>query len=190
MTDSVALQVEQHRKEKDAWFKESHDSPIPWPLRKAFRGLAYWPYDPAYRFEGKLHRYDEPETLVMQTSKDVPREMRRVGYFEFVLNGTTHRLQAYESADNPHSLFLPFRDGTSGKESYGAGRYLDLHASADDVYVLDFNVAYNPWCAYSDDYVCPFPPRENWLEATVRAGEKEFPLKDDLMKLGGYGLKS
>ena len=73
-------------------------------------------------------------------------------------------------------LFVPFRDATSGKESYGAARYLDLEDEPSGEYVLDFNLAYNPYCAYSDDYVCPFPPKENWLTAPVRAGEKAFPL--------------
>ena len=73
---------------------------------------------------------------------------------------------------------MPFRDATSGKESYGAGRYLDLEAetdrTADGLWILDFNEAYNPWCAYSKNYVCPFTPPENWLTVPVRAGEKQY----------------
>ncbi len=74
------------------------------------------------------------------------------------------------------SLFVPFRDATSGKESYGADRYLDIEQHPGDEYVIDLNLAYNPYCAYSDDYVCPFLPRENWLAVPIRPGEKNFPL--------------
>ena len=74
------------------------------------------------------------------------------------------------------SLFVPFRDATSGKETYGAARYLDIEERQADDYVIDSNLAYNPYCAYSDDYVCPFPPQENWLTVPIRAGEKAFPL--------------
>jgi len=78
---------------------------------------------------------------------------------------------------------VPFRDKTSGKESYGAGRYMDLepegHLTEDNRWIIDFSEAYNPWCAYSEDYVCPFVPPENWLRVPVRAGEKNYPLNSD-----------
>ena len=74
---------------------------------------------------------------------------------------------------------LPLRDATSGKETYGAARYLDIEQRPTDEYVIDFNLAYNPYCAYSEDYVCPFPPRENWLSVPIRAGEKNFPLQHE-----------
>jgi uncharacterized protein (DUF1684 family) len=78
-------------------------------------------------------------------------------------------------------LFILFKDATSGKETYGAGRYLDLEAERDHTpdgrWILDFNRAYNPWCVYSKDYTCPLVPRENWLEVAIPAGEKDYPLK-------------
>jgi uncharacterized protein (DUF1684 family) len=83
------------------------------------------------------------------------------------------QVMLYSSAGS-HELFLPFRDTTSGKETYGAGRYLDLHAHGDEV-VVDFNYAYNPNCAYNPDWNCPLPPAENWLKVPIRAGEKAFP---------------
>jgi len=109
--------------------------------------------------------------------------MVRIGFFEFEIDGTKLRLAAYKSVPPPghrhedHSLFVPFLDATSGKETYGAARYLDLEDRRTDDYVLDFNPAYNPYCAYSDAYICPFPPQENWLAVPIRAGEKNFPLK-------------
>ena len=81
-----------------------------------------------------------------------------------------------------HKLFIPFRDQTGGKETYGAGRYIDIdpdkHINADGKWILDFNVAYNPWCAYSESYTCPIVPTENWLKVPINAGEKNYPLKN------------
>ena len=176
-------QIEIERREKDHFFKEHPQSPIPWALRDKFDGLAYFPPNPKYRLKVKLQRYPAPERVTMVTSKGVPREMLKWGYFEFTIDGKTRRLQAYKSIPKPgeredESLFVPFRDATSGKESYPAARYLDLPMSKTDEHVLDFNLAYSPYCAYSDDYVCPFPPKENWLDVRIEAGEKDFPLKD------------
>lgn len=85
-------------------------------------------------------------------------------------------MYAFKAADDPvaQALFVPFVDETSGKETYGSGRYLDLEQARGDDYVLDFNMAYNPYCAYNDDYVCPIPPRENKLPIEIRAGEKTY----------------
>ena len=170
------------RKEKDYWFQSDPASPLPEALRPAFHGLEYFPPDPAFRSRVRLSPLANPEPVTLATSKGIPRPMLKVGYFEFEVGGVTQRLYAYKAAPQPGhhhedaSLFVPFRDATSGKESYGAARYLDLEESPSGEYVLDFNLAYNPYCAYSDDYVCPFPPRENWLTAAIRAGEKAFPL--------------
>ncbi len=175
--------IEASRREKDYFFKEDPESPIPANLRAKFSGLAYFPVDPKYRVRARLVRNPNPERVVLATSKGVPRDMIRYGVFEFEIDGTKQRLSAYKSVPRPghyheaESLFVPFRDATSGKETYGAARYLDIEEARGDEYVLDFNVAYNPFCAYSDDYVCPFPPRENWLSVPIRAGEKNFPLK-------------
>lgn len=171
------------RRDKDAWFRVDPDSPLPQDLRPAFTGLAYFALDPAFRLRVRLVREENPEPIVLATSKGVPRPMIRYGHFDFEVGGVAQRLYAYKAAPEPGhhhadaSLFVPFRDATSGKESYGAARYLDLDEHArDDEYVLDFNLAYNPYCAYSDDYVCPFPPKENWLAVPIHAGEKAFPL--------------
>ena len=177
-------EIEELRREKDWFFKEGEDSPIPHQSRHSFAGLAYFPVDPKYRVRARLVRDPNPQRVVLATSKGIPRDMIRVGVFEFEIDGTKQRLAAFKSAPQPghhhhedRNLFVPFRDATSGKETYGAARYLDIEALPTDEYVLDFNVAYNPYCAYSDDYVCPFPPRENWLTVPIRAGEKNFPLK-------------
>ncbi|MFQ5951627.1 MAG: DUF1684 domain-containing protein [Candidatus Geothermarchaeales archaeon] len=168
--------LENHRKEKDRYFEESPDSPIPPDQRHRFRGLNYFPVDPSYRFMAKLVEYDKPEKVPMVTSVGTVDEYLKQGYLEFELRGETHRLEAYRSLHHQHgeSLFVPFRDATSGKETYGSSRYMDIRMLEDGVYDLDFNTAYSPFCAYSDDYVCPLAPKENWLDVPIRAGEKDY----------------
>ena len=167
--------LDHFRHEKDGYFRTGGDSPIPPGLRQDFQGLRYFDPDPAFRFEARLLRYSEPSTVMMATSKGTRQLFNCVGYFELAIGGQQAKVQAYQSAerDDPH-IFIPFRDATSGKESYGAARYLDLDVEHDDNYAVDFNYAYNPYCAYSEDYVCPLPPQENWLRAAITAGEKKF----------------
>jgi uncharacterized protein (DUF1684 family) len=162
------------RAEKDYFFRTSNDSPIS-HTEAGFGGLRYFEPDPAFRFEARLHRYSNPEGVMVATSKGSRQLFNRVGYFELNISGEPVRIHAYQSAerDDP-SLFIPFRDATSGKESYGAARYLDLPVEHNDEYSVDFNFAYNPYCAYSEDYVCPLPPPENWLKVPIRAGEKKY----------------
>ena len=163
------------RKEKDEFFAAGHESPIEQGDRGSFTGLRYFEPDPSLRLELKLQRYQASESVIMATSKGTRQLFNRAGYFEFSVGGRTQRLQAYQSAERGDpNLFIPFRDATSGAESYGAARYIDLEVEHDDSYALDFNYAYNPYCAYSEDYVCPLPPRENWLVVPVRAGEMKY----------------
>lgn len=174
-----AQDVQRLRREKDRFFAASPQSPLPAKERAGFEGLRYYPHDEAYAYEVELQELQEPEEVVMATSISGEEALyHRVGYFEFDVDGAPQRLYAYRSAhEHEHgrpSLFVPFRDATSGKESYGAGRYLDLEVSPSGRYVLDFNLAYNPYCAYSDRYVCPLPPGENWLRAEIRAGERDY----------------
>jgi len=160
------------RKEKDEWFRRSPHSPL--EHRGSFSGLSYYPVEPALRFRATLVRHAEPKAIVMQTSDGDAREYRNVGHFEVAIDGQPVTVQAYQTP-GAHELFVPFRDKTSGKETYGAGRYLDLHpVAAGDVFDLDFNLAYNPMCAYNEAFSCPFPPPENWLQVPIRAGERTY----------------
>lgn len=164
------------RQSKDAYFRDSHHSPISPAERARFDGLTYYPIDLAFRFEGlQLQPLDaelDVETQV-QTSDGALRDGRRVGALVFEVAGQEQRLTALQLA-NSHGddLFVPFRDATSGAETYGAGRYLDLEPLADGTYDLDFNLAYSPFCAYSPSYSCPLPPAENRLAARISAGER------------------
>jgi uncharacterized protein (DUF1684 family) len=108
----------------------------------------------------------------MATSAGEEQVYQRYGVARFSVDGQPAQVVLYAS-DDSDELFIPFRDATSGKETYGAGRYLEIHAHGDDV-VIDFNYAYNPNCAYDPSWSCPLPPPENWLKAPIRAGEKSF----------------
>jgi len=163
------------REEKDRLFRNGRDSPLPFGDRANFAGLKYFDPDPSYRFEANLQRYSNPDAVMMATSKGTRQLFNRMGYFDLQILGKTVHVHAYQSAERTDpNLFIPFRDLTSGKETYGSARYLDLEVEHDDEYVIDFNHAYNPYCAYSEAFICPLPPTENWLNVPVRAGEKKY----------------
>jgi uncharacterized protein (DUF1684 family) len=171
------------RSEKDRAFKESRESPLKPDQRAAFKGLEYFAPDESYRIAAALRVADENEQVVstMPTSTGKVRQMRRVGSLEFNLKGQPLSLVAFledsESGRSSRRLFVPFSDLTSGTETYPAGRYLDLDATPTGLYDLDFNKAYNPYCAYNEVYDCPFPPKENRLNVAVRAGEKNYQVR-------------
>jgi uncharacterized protein (DUF1684 family) len=170
--------IDGYRKEKDAFFKTSPHSPIPAEERESFEGLPYYPVDPDLVFEGLgLEPYagTEPTSFQIPTSDGQLRPARRAGTFSFDLDGAPRRLTAYTFESSPpdsHSLFVPFLDETSGHETYGAGRYLDLEPDDDGTYALDFNLAYHPSCVYAPQYSCPLTPAENRLATRIEAGER------------------
>lgn len=170
--------IEEERGQKDEFFKWGYQSPISSEAKDDFKRLNYYPPDPDYRFELQLKEHKEKKVLKIEDTQDNEREFLRWGEFEFKISDTDCKLQAYKSSPEEEHLFVPFRDATSGKETYGAGRYLDLeigrHRTSEGKWILDFNDAYNPWCAYSKIYACPFVPPENWLKATIYAGEKDY----------------
>ena len=152
---------------------EHPQSPIPPERRADFRGLDHWPYDPALRFEVSVEPA-EPDRLIAHSLDGDPYPLDRIGRVRLPLGD----LEVYWIQVYGGGVFIPFRDATSGSESYGAGRYLldtikgaDLGGS-DDRLVLDFNYAYNPSCAYDPRWSCPLAPAANWLQVPVRAGER------------------
>ena len=174
---SFADEVNDFRSQKDEFFRTSHASPIPHDVRHDFHGLRYFAPDEAYRLEGvTLDPDPDPaNTTEIVTSDGKTRIAARVGTLAFRTPAGNGELAGYSfdtDADADGELFVPFRDATSGQETYGAGRYLDVERDDDGTYVLDFNLAYNPWCAYAPQYSCPLPPRENWLPFRVEAGEQ------------------
>ncbi len=172
-TDDPGAAILANRADKDAYFAVSLDSPIPPSERFPFAGLAYFPVDLAYRIEGlELTPYDGdgPHEFVIPTSDDDQRPAVRAGTFRFELGGRELALVAYDLGTG--SLFVPFLDATSGVETYGAGRYLDIEPEDDGTCTLDFNAAYHAYCAYSPEYSCPLTPAENRLAVRIEAGER------------------
>jgi uncharacterized protein (DUF1684 family) len=171
-------QYTQEREQKNKFFKLHPHSPIPFGERGDFQGLDYYPPDPGSRFELDLHKYSNKQVTHIEDTGGNMRDMIQWGQFHFTIAGLECTLQAYKSDPHEERLFIPFKDATSDKETYGAGRYLDLDYERDRTpegkWILDLNRAYNPWCAYSINYVCPFVPPENWLEVPVYAGEKDY----------------
>jgi uncharacterized protein (DUF1684 family) len=172
--------LEQERKGKDVFFATHGQSPLPPEDKEKFTGLAYFPVNPDYRFELSIHEYDDKKVLRIQDTAGNMREFLQWGEFKFKIYNEECSLQAYKSNPDEDRFFIPFKDVTSGKETYGAGRYLDLNSMSDRTpdgkWQLDFNRAYNPWCAYSINYACPYVPPENWLRVPILAGEKNYAL--------------
>ena len=168
--------IEAFRAEKDAFFKTSHGSPIPAAEREAFERLPYFPVDATLRFEGlTLEAYagNEPSSFQIPTSDGKLRPAHRAGVLRFDLGGERLGLTGYAfDGDEEGSLFVPFLDPSSGTETYGAGRYLDLEPEYDGTYTLDFNLAYHPSCVYDPRFSCPLTPAENRLPVRIAAGER------------------
>jgi uncharacterized protein (DUF1684 family) len=168
--------VESFRGDKDEFFGSSPNSPIPETERAAFSGLPYYEVDEALRFDDRrLEPYtgNEPSDFQIPTSDGKLRPAHRAGFLTFEIGGDHHRLTAYTfDGGDGESLFVPFLDKTSGSETYGAGRYLDLEPEDDGTYALDFNLAYHPSCVYDPKYSCPLTPAENRLPIRIEAGER------------------
>lgn len=167
--------LREHRRSKDRYLAEHPHSPLPPDQREEFSGLDYFPPDPAYRVEATFEPDERREEITVMTSTDGEKVYYQWGELYFTLSGDELCLQAYRSTPDEERYWVPFRDETNGTETYGAGRYLDLGAEErldEDTWVLDFNRAYSPFCAYSEAYECPLVPIENWLDVRVEAGER------------------
>lgn len=163
------------RAEKNAAFRTA-ESPLPEAMRSSFGGLAYFDPAPALAFRISLERFENPETVKVSATGGDVRMMTRYGRFRFEIDGTACSLTVFKSNPTSAHLFVPFTDLTNGTESYEVGRYLDLEEhGVEEPYLLDFNLSYNPYCAYDTTYTCPIVPRENTLSVAVRAGEKAPP---------------
>jgi hypothetical protein len=142
------------------------------PSRLAFEGIEHFPIDSAYRIEARLEPYDEPREVAIPTVLGDDTTMLAPGLLHFAIDGTEHTLEPYQSSPDDDGYFLIFRDGTSAVTTYGAGRFLSAAAAGGDgTTVLDFNLAYNPPCAFTPYATCPLPPPQNWLQASIEAGE-------------------
>jgi uncharacterized protein len=173
---SYAEAVEAYRADKDEAFRTADDSPVPIENRSGWLGIPYFPVDESLRFEGlTLEPYagDQPVSFEIETTDGQRRPYARAGTFRFEIHGQPLQLSAYDSdrmADG--QLFVPFMDATTGTETYGAGRYLDLDPEPDAAYTIDFNLAYHPLCVYDPRFSCPLTPAENRLPVRIEAGER------------------
>lgn len=170
--------IESARREKDRWMKSDLHPPLPEAQRPAFRGLVYFPVDPAYRVTARVETLPAGDEMRVPATGGEERVYTRLCKLHFALAGLPCALTGFEpepgQSPEPY-LFVPFKDKTAGKETYGGGRYLDPDPPSGPELELDFNAAYNPYCAYDDTWSCVIPPPENWLGVEVRAGEKLPP---------------
>jgi uncharacterized protein (DUF1684 family) len=178
--------LDRFRAGRDELFRNHPQSPIAETDRAGFAGLQYFGPDPSYRVHTRVEPAADSAEIVIETGgEDGDIRYRRAGHLSFELAGAPCRLTVFAMTTYGGGLFLPFRDATSGSETYGGGRYLfdtvkntdglSLEVSPDsEEVVIDFNFAYNPSCAYDPRWACPLAPRENWLEVAVSAGERAY----------------
>jgi uncharacterized protein (DUF1684 family) len=170
--------VLERRAEKEKFFKDDSQSPAPPDQRASTPPPTYFPVDPSWVLRLPFERYPRPERLMLITNTGEGRGYLKIGQVSFEREGKPLRLQMYreiETGREGGALWVPFIDAAAGKETYPAGRYLDAEIQPDGTVILDFNLAYNPYCAYGwRGYSCPLTPRENRLPIGVRAGEKGF----------------
>jgi uncharacterized protein len=176
-SENYVTSVISERADRDEFMKSNEGSPFK-KDELTFEGLKYFDVDEAYRVKAKLEPIEKKKVVIIGTSDGKEQKYLEYAHAIFDLNGSKNKLlilEVMEMGPQRGKLFLAFADETSGNETYGAGRYLDLKkvAAATSV-VLDFNLAYNPYCAYTDSYTCPLPPRENILKIAIRAGEKSY----------------
>ena len=165
--------LDDFRREKDEWFGRAHESPIPEAARATFAGLRYYAEAPGLAFDVAPERVDAPEVVEMETSRGEAAQYERWARVRFAVGGAPQVLTVFRSLSSG-ALFLPFQDANAGGETYGAGRYLELPELGDGRVRLDFNYAYNPYCAYDVCWSCPLPPAENHLAVAIRAGERSY----------------
>ena len=168
------------QRQQNADFKDASKSPLKAKDRKGFKTLDFFPVDSSAIVEATLKRTPDSDWFLMQTTTDRVSNERVYGIVSFELQGKTFELAVYQGQDLMTKagfedyLFLPFMDHTNGETTYGGGRYIDLRIPENDTMLIDFNKAYNPYCAYDEKYSCPIVPRNNYLDIKVEAGVKAF----------------
>mgnify|MGYP006291317161 CR=1 FL=1 len=166
----------EERQRTEGFMRSNRESPFA-PDSIAFKGLDYYTPNPDYKVRARLTPIQSQKLLQMPTSTGEEKKFIRYAYADFELNGQPQRLLLLQPFDSQTMLFLPFTDATSGEETYGGGRYLDIEMpprTGSKTIELDFNKAYNPYCAYNASFSCPLPPKENMLDVAITAGEKAY----------------
>jgi len=170
--------IEELRKIKNEFMKNDPTSPFNYKGKVEFHELNYFDVDPKFVFKSKLYEYNPKDTITIYGTKGEPRKAVRFGYVIINYENIKYKVNVYEgitkSGEKYYSIW--FTDKTTNKESYGVGRYLDFekHDNPDYIYTIDFNLAYNPYCAYSPNYSCAIPTKEDFIPIEIKAGEKKF----------------
>jgi hypothetical protein len=159
------------RADKDDFYARHHQSPLTPAQKHDFKGLDYFPENTALRLEVDVETLQTAENITIDTTGGQPQTYQRFGRFKFLVDGKSAELTIYK---NQNGYFLPFVDNLAGKETYPAGRYLEPEKLPNGKFLVDFNLAYNPYCAYNEKWSCPITPAENRLKVSIRAGEKIF----------------
>jgi uncharacterized protein (DUF1684 family) len=177
--ESPEAYVEKIEKERERQFKFIRfniESPLTEEQKRTFTKLTFYEIDPSYRVKARLLPIENKKVREVPLTDGSKQRYIEHSYAEFELGGKTNKLlllQAMDEADK-RNFFLAFADATSAGETYGGGRYLNVRQDGKTSITLDFNLAYNPYCAYNPDYACPIPPKENLLEIALEAGEKNY----------------
>jgi uncharacterized protein len=163
--------LDDFRKLKDDYFAHEPDSPLTAEQKRKFKGLKYFPPNPALRMEVIVEEFPQKDQIEMQTTTGEIQTYQRFGRIHIIVENQEVALTIYYSDTG---YFLPFVDSLAGKETYPAGRYLEPEALDNGRFLVDFNLAYNPYCAYNEHWSCPLTPFENRVKVPVRAGEKIY----------------
>jgi len=174
-------EIKKERSDKNKEFINPEETPLPADNIKDFKGLNYYKPDLKFRIEARLEKYTTPDTIKMKTTTERLPLYIVYGRAIFSVSNITDTLTIFRNVGLMSKegyedyLFVPFTDETSGEGSYGGGRYIDTRIPVNDIIILDFNKAYNPYCVYNKKkYSCPIPPSENYINTKIRAGEKDY----------------
>ena len=174
-TDEYIQRIEESRKSRNGYMI-SASSPLSKAERNRFKGLNYYPVKEEFKVLAVVRPVEKKQPVFIPTTTGESKKYIPYAYAAFELKGVKAQVLLYQEweEENPNRLSLMFADATSGKETYGGGRYIDLMKGSGNTIVIDFNTAYNPFCHFNETYSCPIPPRENLLEMAIEAGERVY----------------
>lgn len=171
-------EIEKQREAKDYEMQNDPSSPFNAKGKIHFEKLKYFDVDPSFVFKSKLYEYGNKDTVTVYGTKGEPRKALRYGYITFSFEGRSYKMNVYKGFTRTGQEYFSiwFTDKTTNQESYGVGRYLDFEKvdNPDYIYTVDFNLAYNPYCAYSPNYSCAVPTKDDYVDIGISAGEKKF----------------
>ncbi len=178
-TESPEVYLEKIEKERDRQYKFikfNIDSPLTEEQKKDFKELDFYVIDPSYKVRAKMVPLEEKKMIELPMTDGSMEKYLKHSFAEFDLNGKQQKLLLLQSVKemDKRNFFLAFADETSGAETYGGGRYINLRQDGKNSITIDFNMAYNPYCAYNPDFACPLPPKENIMEIPILVGEKDY----------------